>query len=109
MKLVIKIGSKEYELDNGGSQPGPNSVNSETIEDGSVQMEDLKDNVKEKIKKTYVEDDEALIMDYDIQNSTAEGDASGDGADLNDLLDGGASTAESGHSGPIIVEEEEEP
>lgn len=48
-------------------QLGPDTVGTEQIIDNSVVMDDLNDSVKDKIQKTYVEDDEALHMDYDIQ------------------------------------------
>lgn len=67
-KLIINIGGVDYELDGGGgggSQPGPNTVGTEELKDGAVEMQDLHDDVKEKIQKTYDEDDESLHMDYD--------------------------------------------
>ena len=47
-------------------QLGPDTVGTEQIIDNSVIMDDLNDSVKEKIQKTYYEDDEELHMDYDI-------------------------------------------
>lgn len=47
--------------------PGPDSVGTEQIIDGAVEMEDLHDDVKGKIQKTYDISDEALSMDFDIQ------------------------------------------
>lgn len=49
----------------GGDVPGPNTVGTEQIKDGAVEMEDLNDSVKSKIQKTYDEDDETLHMDFD--------------------------------------------
>ena len=51
----------------GGGQVSPNTVGSDQIVDNSVMMEDLNESVRDKIQKTYVEDDESLHMDYDIQ------------------------------------------
>ena len=51
----------------GGGQLGPDTVGTEQIIDNSVIMDDLNDSVKEKIQKTYVQNDESLHMDYDIQ------------------------------------------
>ena len=88
------MGGKEYEFSggSGGSVeegvPIPaDTVNSAAIIDGSVQEEDLSQGVKDKIQKTYVEDDESLIMDYDVAMSTAP----------------------TVPTQPIVVEEEEEP
>ena len=64
-KLVIEIDGKEYEYEGGGGIPAPDSVDSSTIKDGSVQIDDLHDDVKSKIQNTYDEDDEAMHMDFD--------------------------------------------
>ena len=64
-KLVIEIYGKEYEYEGGAGTPAPNSVDSSTIKDGSVQIVDLHDDVKQKIQKTYDEDDETMFMDFD--------------------------------------------
>ena len=66
-------------------QLAPNTVGTEQIIDNSVIMDDLNDSVKEKIQKTYYEDDETLHMDYDIAGAQAIA------------------------QDPIVVEEEEEP
>lgn len=67
-KIIIEINGDEYVMEGGGgggSQPGPNTVGTEQLIDGAVEIQDLHDDVKEKIQKTYDEDDEALHMDYD--------------------------------------------
>ena len=72
-KLIIEIGGVDYELDGGGGGGGltpgvpipHDTVDSDSIIDGSVEVEDLNDSVKAKIQKTYDEDDESLHMDYD--------------------------------------------
>ena len=46
---------------------GPDSVGTEQIRNGAVQMEDLNDGVKGKIQKTYDQSDEAMSMDFDEQ------------------------------------------
>ena len=47
-KVVYNIGGKEYELDGGGGgSPGPNSVGSEEIKDGSVGKTELDPEVNE--------------------------------------------------------------
>lgn len=50
----------------------PDSVGTEQIIDGAVKMQDLHDDVRAKIEKTYDEDDETLHMDFenaDVNNS----------------------------------------
>lgn len=84
-RLIIEIDGEEYEMTAGGGQPGHNSVGTEEIKDDSIEMEDLNADVKNKIQKTYDEDDETLYMDYDeqdVNNSNNNGDAGFDaGAD----------------------------
>lgn len=46
-KMIIQVGDKEYEFAGGGGQPGPDTVGTSEIIDGSVQTEDLSDEVKE--------------------------------------------------------------
>ena len=46
-----------------------NSVGTDEIADGSVQMVDLNDKVKNKIQKTYNEGNETLYMNFDGQNA----------------------------------------
>ena len=48
----------------GGGELGPSTVGSDEIVDGSIQMEDLSDAVKNKIQNTYDTSDEALHMDF---------------------------------------------
>ena len=72
-KIIFEIDGKEYEFDGGGSGPlPPDSVGTEQIIDGAVEMQDLHDDVRAKIQKTYDEDDETLHMDFenaDVNNS----------------------------------------
>lgn len=92
-KLIIDMGGKEYEFTGGGGSVEPgvpipeDTVNSAAIIDKSVQEEDLSDEVKAKMQKTYHEDDESLHMDYDMVMSTAP----------------------TVPTQPLVVEEEEEP
>ena len=44
----------------------PDTVGTEQIIDNSIMEVDLNDSVKEKIQKTYYQDDESLHMNYDI-------------------------------------------
>ena len=64
--LKYKGAGWENEDDDSGT-PGPDSVGTEQIIDGAVEMEDLHDDVKGKIQKTYDISDESLSMDYDVQ------------------------------------------
>ena len=64
---VLKYNGATWENDTDeGSTPGPDTVGTDQIIDNSVIMDDLNDSVREKIQKTYHQDDEALHMDYDI-------------------------------------------
>ncbi len=49
-----------------GGQVGPNTVDSASIIDGSISMDDLNEEVKKKLTNTYVQDDESMVMDYNI-------------------------------------------
>jgi hypothetical protein len=49
----------------GGGELGPSTVGSDEIVDGSIQMNDLDDNLRDKIQKVYDKEDEALHMNYD--------------------------------------------
>lgn len=51
--------------DDDSSTPGPDTVGTEQIINNSVEMEDLNDKVKDKIQKTYNEEDESLSMEFD--------------------------------------------
>jgi len=69
-KLIIEMGGDEYVFAGGGGvEPGvplpDDTVGSNAIIDGAVQMQDLHNDVKNKIQKTYDEDDETLFMDFD--------------------------------------------
>ena len=80
----------------GGGTPGPNTVGTDQIIDGAVEMEDLNDSVKEKIQKVYDEDDETLHMDFeeaDVNNSEV---GQGGGEDSDDDEAGFDTGAENG-------------
>lgn len=87
-KLIIQIDGDEYEFASGGGTPGPDTVGTDQIIDGAVEMEDLNDSVKEKIQKVYDEDDETLHMDFDeadVNNSQHDvGQGGGEDEDLDD-------------------------
>jgi hypothetical protein len=48
----------------GGGELGPSTVGSDEIVDGSIQMNDLDDDLRDKIQKVYDKEDEALHMNY---------------------------------------------
>lgn len=76
---ILKYKGSSWENDDEtGGTPGPDSVGTAQIIDNSVIMDDLNDSVKDKIQKTYHEDDEALHMDYDIADQQAGFDAAAD-------------------------------
>ena len=65
---ILKYNGSSWENENDDSgTPGPDSVGTEQIIDGAVEMEDLHDDVKGKIQKTYDTSDESLSMDFDVQ------------------------------------------
>lgn len=88
-RMVLVFGNKEYELDGGGSQVGPDTVDSAAIIDGSVNTEDLSDEVKDKMTNTYDSSNEKLTL-----------------GSLNVVK---ASTAPTEPTQQMVVEEEEEP
>ena len=90
-KLIISMGGVDYELDGGGGggQPGPNTVGTEQIIDGAVEMEDLHDDVVGKMTNTYNKGNETLTL-----------------GSLNVTQ---AATQPTTPSQPMVVEEEEEP
>lgn len=101
-KVIIEIDGTSYEIAGGGGTPAPNSVGTEELKDGAVEMQDLHEDVKNKIQKTYDEDDETLHMDFDeadVNNSNQEvGQGGGEDEDLDDLPGGG-------FEDPMLVEE----
>ena len=64
---ILKFNGSTWEnKDDDTSTPGPNTVGTEQIIDNSVEMEDLHDDVRGKIQKTYDISDESLNMDFDV-------------------------------------------
>ena len=88
-KITLQYDGTTYEFDGGGGQPGPNTVGTEQIIDGAVEMEDLHDDVVEKMTNTYHKNEEKLT--------------------LGSLNVNQASTQPTTPSQPMVVEEEEEP
>ena len=65
---ILKYNGSSWENeDDDTTTPGPDTVGTEQIIDGAVEMQDLHDDVKGKIQKTYDISDESLSMDFDIQ------------------------------------------
>ena len=62
-------------------QLGPDTVGTEQIIDDSVEMEDLNSSVRDKIQKTYHQNDESLHMDYDIATQAGFDSGAKDGND----------------------------
>jgi len=66
-KFIIQVGTNEYVFSGGGGvEPGvplpDDTVDSNAIIDGSVQMEDLHDDVKDKMKYTYDAENEGIKL-----------------------------------------------
>ena len=61
-RLVIEIDGEEYEMTAGGGQPGPDSVGTEEIKDGAVEMEDLNADVKDKMTHHYDQQGEGIVL-----------------------------------------------
>ena len=62
-KIIFDINGQEYEFaGGGGGQPGPDTVGTEEIIDGSVQEEDLSDDVKDKMTQTYSSENRTLYI-----------------------------------------------
>ena len=70
LRLMDDHDTPEYDddtpIDIHEGQLGPDTVGTEQIIDNSVEMQDLNDSVRDKIQKTYYQEDESLHMDYDI-------------------------------------------
>lgn len=105
---ISVLDTKPQEGGGGGGGLGPHtvgheelktdSVDTDNIVDGSVQEQDLHDDVKDRMTITYDDEDEGIrfggyAKPGDLPSSNMQN----------------VSTAESGHSSPIVVEEEEEP
>jgi hypothetical protein len=62
-KIIFDINGEEYEFaGGGGGQPGPDTVGTDEIIDGSVQEEDLSDDVKDKMTQTYSSENRTLYI-----------------------------------------------
>lgn len=64
---ILKYNGSTWENGNDEGTPGPDTVGTEQLIDGAVEMQDLHDDVKGKIQKTYDISEESLSMDFDIQ------------------------------------------
>ena len=71
--IVEDVDGKEYEFTGGsggsGSTPAPNSVNSQTIEDESIQKVDLDKSIQEKLD---VLDESNVVTEEDLRDDWAE-------------------------------------
>ena len=71
---VLKYNGATWENGNDESSiPGPETVGTDQLIDNSVMEEDLNSSVREKIQKTYHQNDESLHMDYDVANYNSGG------------------------------------
>lgn len=67
-KIIIEAGGKEYQLaaGEGGITPGvpipQDTVDSQSIVDGAVEMEDLNKDVKDKLVHSYDSDSEGIRL-----------------------------------------------
>ncbi len=62
-KIIFDINGQEYEFaGGGGGQPGHDTVGTDEIIDGSVQEEDLSDEVKDKMTQTYSSENRTLYI-----------------------------------------------
>ena len=62
-KIIFDINGEEYEFaGGGGGQPDPDTVGTDEIIDGSVQEEDLSDDVKDKMTQTYSSENRTLYI-----------------------------------------------
>ncbi len=62
-KIIFDINGQEYEFaGGGGGQPAPDTVGTDEIIDGSVQEEDLSDDVKDKMTQTYSSENRTLYI-----------------------------------------------
>jgi hypothetical protein len=67
------IDDTPIDVSGGGEQPGPDSVGTDQIIDNSILMDDLNSSVRDKIQKTYYQNDESLHMDYEEANANNSG------------------------------------
>lgn len=73
-QLIYPISVVDHKKETGGGGGGltpgvpipADTVDTDAIIDGAVEMQDLNDSVKAKIQKTYDISDEALNMDFDV-------------------------------------------
>jgi len=83
-KLIIEMGGDEYVFAGGGGgiEPGvplpDDTVGSNAIIDGAVQMHDLSEDVKEKMKYSYDAEGEGITLGGIVGNNAAAHDVNGD-------------------------------
>lgn len=62
-KIIFDINGQEYEFaGGGGGQPGPDTVGTEQIIDGAVELEDLNSDVKDKMTNHYDAQGEGIVL-----------------------------------------------
>lgn len=60
--LTIDMDGVDYVMDGSGGTPGPDTVGTEQIIDGAVEMEDLNDDVKKNMTHSYDSEDEGIVL-----------------------------------------------
>ena len=85
-KLIIEMGGDEYVFAGGGGvEPGvplpDDTVGSNAIIDGAVQMHDLSEDVKDKLKYSYDAEGEGITLGGIVGNEGAAYDVNGDSVD----------------------------
>lgn len=62
-KIIFDINGQEYEFaGGGGGTPGPDTVGTEQIIDGAVELEDLNTDVKDKMTNHYDAQGEGIVL-----------------------------------------------
>lgn len=90
-RIVIKAGNNQFVFGGGGSgQPAPNSVGTEEIKDGSVQMEDL----SPEVRKGLDELDNISLTDEDIEKWFDDDPNNDDPEETHDTQEAGAGSGE---------------
>lgn len=90
-KIIIEFGGNEYEFSggSGGLTPGvpipADTVDTNAIVDGAVEMEDLNDDVKNKMTHSYDSAGEGIVLGGIVaDNSQDIGQGGGEDEDLDD-------------------------
>ena len=80
-KLIIESGDKEYSFTGGGGSLAPNSVGTEELKDGAVEMQDLHEDVKNAMTDHYDASRETLFINGARPKAVEMETAAEDGGD----------------------------